>query len=218
MIRIIQNVIDAETLASIRAVLRDARFEDGKLTASGMAREVKNNQQLDGNAHKDVVTTLADALMNHPEFVFYTRPLRITPLLVSKYEPGQAYGMHSDDAQIKGVRTDISFTLFLQEPQEYDGGELSIDEGYAQTRFKLEAGAVVIYPTGSLHQVLPVTRGVRLVAVGWVQSKFRDHAKREVITDLELVRGEYLKNHAPDALSAVLLKTSNNLQRLWMED
>jgi PKHD-type hydroxylase len=218
MIRIIQNVIDAETLASIREVLRDARFEDGKLTATGMARDVKNNQQLDGNAHSDIMTTLANTLLGNAEFAFYTRPVRITPLLVSKYEAGQAYGMHSDDAQIKGVRTDISFTLFLQEPEEYDGGELAIEKGYGQTRFKPQAGAVVIYPTGSLHQVLPVTRGVRLAAVGWVQSKIRDHAKREVIADLDLVRGEYLKNHAPDTLSAVLLKTSNNLQRLWMED
>jgi len=218
MIRIIRNILDADTLARIRHAMRDATFDDGKITASGMAREVKNNQQLDGVAHRGIVTTLSDSLLNNAEFAFYTRPVRMTPLLVSKYEAGHAYGLHSDDAQVAGIRTDISFTLFLQDPHEYDGGELAIEEGYGQARFKPDAGSVVIYPTGFLHQVLPVTRGVRLAAVGWIQSKIRDHAKREAITDLELVRMEYLRSHAQDALSALLLKTSNNLLRLWIDE
>jgi PKHD-type hydroxylase len=216
MIKIIRNFLEPKVLDMLQKELPTAKYNDGKLTAKGMAKAVKNNQQLDTTEHPKIIQTLTSALLQHPEFVLYTMPEKMTSVIVSRYEVGQTYGIHSDNSVIHGVRTDVSFTLFLEDPKTYEGGELAIDTGYGETLFKLNAGDIVVYPTGMLHRVVPVRKGVRTVAVGWVESKIRDVKQRECIADLEWIRKQYLSAHSPDRIADLLLKTSTNLQRQWI--
>jgi len=217
MIRVIENVLDAGTLEEVRGELAQARFIDGKETAHGMAKAVKSNLQLDPAQHAPLITRLTETILRNAQFHLWTMPARMTPVTVSRYEPGMVYGAHSDDALIGGARTDVSFTLFLADPASYQGGELTIDTGFNELKFKLQAGGMVVYPSGDVHRVIPVTEGVRLAAVGWVQSRIRDSRQREVVADLERVRKAYLARHGPDALADLMLKTSGNLQRMWLE-
>jgi PKHD-type hydroxylase len=216
MIKIIKKVIDTEALIRINEELSKAKFDDGKLTANGMAKLVKNNQQLDSKAHPEIIKIITQALSHNLEFVINAMPEKITPIIISRYDVGQTYGIHSDNAVVNGVRTDVSFTLFLEDPTTYEGGELAIDSGYGETHFKLNAGDAVVYPTGVLHRVIPIRKGVRTVAIGWVQSKIRDPKQRECIADLEWIRKKYLSEHSPDRVTDLLLKTSTNLQRQWI--
>ncbi|MDD2357129.1 MAG: Fe2+-dependent dioxygenase [Thiovulaceae bacterium] len=216
MIKIVKNVLDGKTLKHMHAELSTAKFDNGKLTASGMAKKVKHNYQLDSKAHPDLIKIVSDTLLKNPSFLLYTMPYKITSPIISRYTVGQTYGYHSDGAEINGVRTDISYTLFLEDPKCYEGGELALETGYGEMLFKLSAGDMVIYPTSALHRVAPLSKGVRTVAVGWVQSKIRDIKSREIIVDLELTRREYLLKNEPDKITDILLKTSANLQRMWI--
>ena len=216
MIKIIKKVIDTESLVRIKKELSTAKFDDGKLTAYGMAKLVKNNRQLDSKAHPEIIKTITKALSQNLEFIITTMPEKMTPIIVSRYDVGQTYGIHSDSAVVNGVRTDVSFTLFLEDPTSYEGGELAIDTGYGETHFKLNAGDAVLYPTGMLHRVIPIRKGTRTVAIGWVQSKIRDTKQRECIADLEWIRKKYLSEHTPDRIADLLLKTSSKLQRQWI--
>jgi PKHD-type hydroxylase len=217
VIRIIRNLLPDDLLSEIRAALEDASFLDGKLTALGMARNVKNNLQLDGAANKSLIARLTKAITIHPEFRLYVMPVKLTPIMVSRYDVGMEYGIHSDNNVISGVRTDVSFTLFLENPAAYEGGELAIDSGHGETKFKLPAGWMVMYPSGPLHRVTPVTTGRRLAAVGWAQSWFRDARQREIVAEMEYVRKMYLAQHGHDRIADLLLKSSYNLQRIWIE-
>jgi len=146
------------------------------------------------------------------------RAKRIVKLLLSRYERGMAYGAHVDDAMMGGQRTDLSFTLFLSDPQTYEGGELVIERTEGDRAFKLPAGHLLLYPSTTLHRVEPVTRGVRLAAVGWVRSLVREEAQRELLFDLDqavqLLRDGGDRERALD----LVLKTRSNLLRRWVED
>ena len=144
-------------------------------------------------------------------------PLRISQLRIARYEIGMAYGYHSDSALIDGVRTDASFSLFLTDPATYTGGELAMATPVGDIKVKLPAGTLVLYSTGQIHRVLPVTSGKREVAVGWVQSLIRDEDQRDVVADLDLMRRDYLQRVGHDGFADKLLKCSNNLRRLWVE-
>jgi PKHD-type hydroxylase len=159
-------------------------------------------------------------LQRHPLFAAYAWPRRVTAPLYARYDPGMQYGAHVDGAIMAadGLRTDLSVTLFLAEPSEYDGGELALDlGGGALHSVKLPAGAAFVYPTGALHLVRPVTRGRRLVAVFWVQSYARDQGVREVLFDLRAVASS-LNQQAPQSREAqLLLKSLSNLERRFAE-
>jgi PKHD-type hydroxylase len=165
------------------------------------------------------VRALVDTrLREHAVFALAVRPKTILGPMFSRYEPGHAYGTHVDDALMGGVRTDVSFTLFLADPDSYDGGELVIDTASGEEAFKLPAGSAVAYPSSTLHRVLPVTRGARLAAVGWARSFVRDSARRELLFDLETARRRLFDRDGKSPEGDLLDKCTANLVRMWCDD
>lgn len=220
MILQIGGVLDEASVSDIRTTLtRDvAAFQPGAATAGWQARAVKNNEQAQGAAAARAVAEVEKALSAHPVFRAAARPKALVGLLVSRYQPGMAYGTHVDDAMMKGVRTDISFTVFLSDPDAYDGGELVIEGNDGDQAIKLPAGAAVVYPSTSLHRVAEVTRGERLVVVGWVRSLVRRDDQREILFDLDQSIAALRERETERAILDRLLKTRANLLRLWVED
>ena len=219
MLLSIADVLSAADLEEVRAGLATATFVDGKATAGWSARLVKSNLQASRGPELERVRGLVDTrLREHPVFALAVRPKTILGPMFSRYEPGHAYGAHVDDALMGGVRTDVSFTLFLAEPDSYDGGELVIDTAAGEEAFKLPAGSVVAYPASTLHRVMPVTRGARLAAVGWVRSFVRDPARRELLFDLETARRRLFDRDGKSAESDLLAKCAANLVRMWCDD
>jgi PKHD-type hydroxylase len=219
MILVIANVLSAADVAEVRAGLAKATFVDGKATAGWSARLVKSNLQASKGPELDRVRTLVETrLMAHAVFALATRPKVIIGPLFSRYEPGHAYGTHVDDALLGGVRSDVSFTLFLSPPESYEGGELIVDTPTGEEAFRLEAGSLVVYPATALHRVAPVTRGERLVAAGWVRSYVRDSGKRELLFDLDTARRRLFDREGKTAEADLLAKCAANLLRLWCDD
>ena len=223
MILCIGEVLSGEQLARVRSTLDDGRFEDGRKTAGWHARLVKNNEQMQvaGEAAQALRAEVENALTGHPVFQMATRPAKMTPILFSRYRDGMTYGNHVDDPVMgRGtgrIRTDISFTLFLDDPDSYDGGNLVTDTTAGEQSYKLPAGSVVIYPSSTLHRVEPVTRGQRRVAIGWIQSTIRDPAQREVLFDLDTARRQLFEREGKTAEFDLLTKSLANLQRFWAE-
>jgi PKHD-type hydroxylase len=216
---VIGNVLSADDLAIVRAALDEARFIDGRATAGFAARLVKNNRQAANDRKLDTVRKLvAERILGNEVFRLAVRPKALTPLLFSRYEAGMDYGSHVDDALMDGLRTDVSFTLFLSEPASYDGGELVIESASGEDAIKLEAGSLVAYPSTALHRVAPVTRGQRLAAVGWARSFVRDGARREMLFDLDTARRTMFVQHGKSAEYDLVSKSLANLLRMWAED
>jgi PKHD-type hydroxylase len=219
MILAIADVLSATDLEDVRAGLAAATFRDGKATAGWAAKLVKSNLQAGPGPELERLRGVIEArLTQHPVFALATRPKTMLGPLFSRYQPGRAYGAHVDDALMGGIRTDVSFTLFLSAPDGYDGGELIIDTASGEEAFKLGAGSVVAYPATALHRVAPVTRGERLAAAGWVRSLIRDPARRELLFDLETARRRLFDREGKTAEGDVLAKCAANLMRLWCDD
>lgn len=163
MLIMIANVLDADNLRWLRERHGKLRFVDGRQTAGREARTVKRNEQVDRSDPMlaEMQTLVVDRLLENRLFKMATRPHVVRPPLFSRYEPGMAYGSHIDDAIMGGMRTDVSVTVFLSEPDEYDGGELVIESAGGEQDVKLPAGSAVVYPTTSLHRVAPVIAGER---------------------------------------------------------
>jgi PKHD-type hydroxylase len=217
----IAEVLDAAGLRAVRGALDDpALFEDGRRTAGWHAREVKRNLQATRSSSltQGVLRKIEQALLGHEVFVAAARPKRLVRLLISRYEPGMTYGTHVDDALMEGVRTDLSFTLFLSEPDSYEGGALVIEDSYGERPIKLPAGELILYPSTTLHRVEPLSSGVRLAAVGWVRSYVRDPGRREILFDLETALRQLHAKEGKSAIFDALVKTRTNLLRLWAED
>jgi PKHD-type hydroxylase len=216
----IADVLGAAKLQNIcDSLLKDAAsFVSGKSTAGSQARLVKNNDQSSGPAAQAAIAAVGEALMGHAVFKAAARPKEIMGMLVSRYRSGMSYGSHVDDALIGGKRTDLSFTLFLSEPDTYDGGDLVIEGNDGENAIKLAAGSVVVYPTTSLHRVSEVTRGERLVVVGWVRSFIRSGEQREILFDLDQTVAALMGASANRAVTDRVIKTRNNLTRMWAED
>lgn len=216
----IGGLIDPATLARLRGVLRHAPFIDGKATAGALARRVKHNEQLasDSAAYADVARTLEAALGAHPVLQAAAWPRRFSPVLVSRYRVGASYGPHVDNALLGDppLRSDLAFTLFISEPADYDGGELVLQQPEGDATIKLDAGTLYLYPATTVHRVDPVTRGERLVVVGWIQSLVRDPRVRELLFDLVRAR-ELAGPDADPELVALLARTQSNLLRLHAE-
>ncbi len=217
---ILSDVLSPADVTRIRNGLETIPFVDGKTTAGAVARKVKSNQQADADAPgmEALRQFVREALERHALFGPYVRPARWSKLMISRYGPGDAYGLHTDDALMRDetgarLRTDLSFTLFLSEPETYDGGALLLDSLDGEREIRLPAGSAVVYRTGELHCVTPVTRGERLACVGWVQSLIRRADERDILFDLVRVRA-----HLPKGEARLLLdKASGNLMRLWSE-
>ncbi|MEO0539379.1 MAG: Fe2+-dependent dioxygenase [Cyanobacteria bacterium P01_A01_bin.105] len=197
--------------------LQAAEFVDGKLTAGWYAKQVKHNQQVKGTDGKALKEQIKTALQQHPLFQSAVRPKHIHTLLLSRYESGMSYGTHADNAMMGPHRSDVSFTVFLNDPTDYDGGELVVEGADDEQAYKLPAGTAFVYPSSALHRVNKVTRGVRFVAVGWVQSLVRDPAQREVLFDLDTARRSIFAQQGKTVEFDLISKSISNLLRRWAE-
>jgi PKHD-type hydroxylase len=219
MILSIADVLSATEVANVRAGLATARFEDGRVSAGWTARLVKQNLQATDGPDLERVRGLIEArLLAHAVFVLAARPKRLLGPVFSRYAQGHAYGAHVDDALMAGVRTDLSFTLFLSAPGSYDGGALIVDTPGGEEVVKLSAGSVALYPASNLHRVEAVIEGERLAAVGWVRSYIRDPLRRELLFDLETARRRLFDREGKTAEGDLLAKCAANLFRLWCDD
>jgi PKHD-type hydroxylase len=217
---IIANVLAADDIETIVAMLANARLVDGRATAGFAAQAVKHNMQAEGS-DRSLVTArdlIAQRILANETFQMAVRPTALSPLLLARYEPGMQYGSHVDDALMGGMRTDVSFTLFLSEPESYEGGELVIESAAGEDVIKLSAGAVVVYPATSLHHVNEVTRGVRLAAANWAKSFIRDAARRELLFDLDTARWQMFAINGKSPEFDLVSKSFANLMRMWAED
>lgn len=215
---VIENVLSAEEVAAVVRRIAGVEMQDGKRTAQGMARNVKNNLQLSGQQAPELIRELTQKIGAHRRVQTLAMPRRIGNVKISRYAEGMEYGTHTDAAIMPGdLRADLSFTLFLTEPSSYEGGELALESALGERRVKLRPGAMILYSTGSLHRVLPIVRGERIAIIGWIQSRIREPAKRELILDLEVARREHLKAVGHDRAADLMLKSTENLRRMWDE-
>ena len=222
MILCIADVAEAALLQAARAALAEARFVDGTETAGWHAKLVKHNQQATrGNsALEEARAKLSQAVLGHDVLRGAALPRAMRPLTFSRYAPGMEYGNHVDDAIMAGdppLRSDVSVTLFLAPPEDYDGGELVLESHNGEEAYKLPAGHALVYPSTTLHRVAPVTRGTRDVAIGWIQSLVREAAKREILFDLDTTRRSIFAAQGKSADFDRLSLSYSNLLRLWSE-
>jgi PKHD-type hydroxylase len=168
--------------------LLNCRFDDGRLTAGASATAVKKNSQLANNQmNAPIVAAIQAAIERHPLLRLYAKPRAFTPILINRYETNEAYGWHTDNTKIAGCRTDLSYTLFLTAPDSYQGGELCIRSHLGESSFKFSAGQLLLYPSNAVHCVKPVSHGVRLAAVGWIESEIADAEIRNWCFDLSVL-------------------------------
>lgn len=194
MLIVIENVLSPDEVRQFREHLdHSSHWEDGLKTAGGLASLVKDNEQL--NESSDLAISLGNHLLkilgNHPQFISAALPQRIYPPRFNRYSGGGHYGIHVDGAVMAipgtkdALRTDLSMTVFLAEPEEYEGGELTVEGKFGAQAVKLKVGDAVLYPSSSLHRVTPVTRGARVCSFFWMQSMVRDDGERELLYDLD---------------------------------
>jgi PKHD-type hydroxylase len=215
---VIGNVLSAADLDSLRVAMKAAHFVEGRETAGFAARTVKHNLQAASEPALDAPRALVrERILANEVFGLAVRPKALS-LMFSRYDPGMRYGTHVDDAIMHGMRADAAFTLFLSDPQSYDGGELVLDTAAGEDTIKLPAGALVAYPATSLHRVAEVTRGTRLAAIGWARSFVRDAAQRELLFDLDTARRKLFAQQGATAEFDLLSKSLANLMRMWAED
>ena len=221
----IPRVLSDEQVAHARGLLASADWVDGRVTAGRQSGQVKDNLQLseDSPVARELRDVVLAALQTSPLFTSAALPLRVFPPLFNLYRGGQSFGNHVDNAirQITGtplrIRTDLSATLFLSPPDEYDGGELIVEDTYGVHTVKLPAGDLVLYPSTSLHRVQPVTRGARLASFFWVQSIVRDDAARTVLFDLDTAIQRLAGDGVDHPAVVQLTSVYHNLVRRWAE-
>lgn len=222
MMLCIPELLTRAELEQMRRALANAAFADGRATTGYRGRRVKNNLQLSRQdaIGKELAPLVEQGLWRNETFAWAVWPKQIRGILFSRYEPGMLYGNHVDNAimgQANPWRSDVSFTIFLSDPADYDGGELVIDSLLGAQEVKLAAGEAVFYPSSSVHRVAEVTRGQRLAAVGWVQSQVRDPAQREILYDLERIKRLMADRLADAPETDWAFKTQANLLRMWGE-
>src|SRR6188474_2157346 len=227
MLICIPGVLSKDDVADFRRIMDGCAWEDGRSTAGAQSALVKNNEQLppDSEVSRQLGNRVVSALTANPRFISAAIPLQIFPPLFNRYAAadGHHFGVHVDNA-VRGdaltglrIRTDLSVTLFLSEPDEYDGGELVVEDLYGAHSVKLPAGHMVLYPSTSLHHVRPVTRGARIASFFWIQSLVRDDAERTLLFDLDTAI-QRVSAEAPDHPAAVQLTgVYHNLLRRWAD-
>jgi PKHD-type hydroxylase len=220
MILCIQDVLSASETEDIRQEIDGLAFVDGRRTAGWAARLVKDNEQVDPEDDRleSLHQRISDRILENDLFQLAARPKQLTPIMISRYRHGKEYGTHVDDALMQGLRTDLSFTLFLTNDTAYNGGELIIETTAGEQSFKLSAGSMVLYPATTLHRVARVETGIRIAAVGWVRSFLRSAEQREILFDLEMARRGIFTSSGKSAVFDQLSKCSANLLRMWAED
>lgn len=223
MILCLADILTTNERADLMGALAGATFEPGATTAGWHARTVKANEQL---ASMDPVRRAAEqlvqaALARSAMFQMAALPARLGAVMVNRYAEGGTYGDHVDNAIMGSgpgrLRSDLSFTLFLSDPRHYEGGGLIIEGEAGPQEIRLPAGAMVLYPSSSLHRVEPVTAGVRLACVGWCQSLVRDAGQRQILLDLDLARRDVFEKDGKTKTFDRLTKAHANLLRLWAE-
>jgi PKHD-type hydroxylase len=221
----IPDVLSKEQVAQFQSRLGKARWIDGNATSGHQSAQAKYNEQLpeDSVDARELGQIIVDALSRNALFFSAALPKHDFPPLFNRYQPGMNFGSHIDGAvRVHGptglrIRTDISATLFLTAPEEYDGGELLLEDTYGAQRVKLPAGHMVLYPSTSLHRVEPVTRGARVASFFWLQSMVREDAQRALLFDLDMAIMRLTRDHPGDAALVSLVGTYHNLLRMWTE-
>ncbi|MES2044653.1 MAG: Fe2+-dependent dioxygenase [Pseudomonadota bacterium] len=226
MLNVIPDLISPAQLAEIRATIDAAAWIDGNATSGAQSALAKHNEQLpeDSDAARRAGTIVLDALAASPLFVAAALPLKVFPPLFNRYAGGQSFGTHVDTAiRIRRgsdfrIRSDLSATLFLADPDSYDGGELVIEGAFGEQAVKLPAGHMVLYPASSLHHVAPVTRGTRVASFFWIQSMVRDNEARRILFDLDsAVQSVAAASGQGDSAAVKLTGIYHNLLRRWAE-
>lgn len=221
----VPNVLTVEQVANARRLLNQADWVDGRVTAGHQSAQAKDNVQIpEGHpAAVEVGATILSALGQNPLFITAALPLHVFPPLFNRYSGGQSFGSHVDNSirTVPGtshrIRTDLSATLFLSSPEEYDGGELMIEDTYGVHSVKLAAGSLVLYPSTSLHHVRPVTRGARVSSFFWLQSMVRDDGDRTLLFDLDAAIRSLNQSQPGNAVAVSLTGVYHNLLRKWAE-
>jgi PKHD-type hydroxylase len=228
MLVCVPNVLSKADVAEFRRIMDASEWEDGRSTAGAQSALVKRNEQLapDSEVARKLGNRIVSVLTANPRFLSAAIPLRIFPPLFNRYaaSDGHRFGIHVDNA-VRGdrltglrIRTDLSVTLFLSEPEDYDGGELVIEDTYGSHEIKLPAGDLVLYPASSLHLVTPVTRGQRVASFFWLQSMIRDTEARSLIFDLDTAIQSLVERLGRDDAETVKLTgIHHNLIRRWAE-
>lgn len=223
MMHHIKGVLNAEQLAHINQQLEQASWVDGRVTTGAQGAQVKSNQQVDTHSecYEPLKHCVLQAINQHPQFFSITLPVNISSPLFNRYHDGGTYGFHVDGAVRREdqlwLRTDISATLFLNQPEDYQGGELVIQDTFGQHSVKFPAGDMVIYPSSSLHCVMPVTSGQRLASFMWIQSMVRDDKKRAMLGQLDSDIQQLTLLEGSDTTRMNLLNLYHNLLREWSE-
>lgn len=223
----IEKIFSPEQLKLLRGKLdaAEAPWVDGRVTAGFQGAPVKFNQQLD--EHAPLARELGDLVLaqleRHPRFISACLPLAVYPPMFNRYGEGMTFGSHVDGAiriaprSGRRLRTDISATLFLSEPTEYEGGELQIDDAFGMHSVKLAAGDMIVYPASSLHRVTPITRGTRVASFFWVQSMIRDDGRRTLLFDMDNAIQTLNRTGADESARSALVGSYHNLVRMWGE-
>lgn len=217
MIFTISELLSEHAVSSLVAQLEAAEIVEGKATAGWHAKTVKNNQQLAKKSAEPLIETVRQTLLAHPLFTAAARPKCVHTIRFNRYANGMSYGRHTDNALMNGYRSDLSFTLFLSNPEDYEGGELTVEGMDSEQSYKLPAGSVLVYPSSSLHSVEPVTSGVRWAAIGWLQSLVRQHEQREILFELDTVRRSLFNQYGKTNEFDLVSKSLSNLLRQWAE-
>ena len=226
MLIAIPDVLDAAAVARVRAIVDAGEWVDGNATSGPQAALAKRNAQLaeGGAAAREAGAIILDALGRTPLFVAAALPAKVWPPMFNRYAGGQAFGVHIDNAvRVRRdsdfrLRSDLSATLFLEDPAAYDGGELVIEDRFGAQRVKLPAGHAVVYPSSSLHHVTPVTRGVRVASFFWLQSMVRDDGARAILFDLDQSVQRLTAQLGGDDRSVIeLTGIYHNLLRRWAD-
>ena len=217
----IKSLINEAQLKKIHEILAGTDFVDGKATAGKAAEKVKHNLESALPVEKQQLLNriLMASLGNSQVFKSFALPNRMADFIFSKYEPGMTYGDHVDDPIMGGgkFRTDVSMTVFLNDPDSYEGGELTVRTPFGDKQVKLAAGDAVVYPSARVHQVAPVTTGIRQVALTWIQSFVRDAAKRELLYELDQAREKLLNIDSESDEAKYVDRSYANLLRMWAE-
>ena len=225
MLLAIPDLLTTEQVSRARAILETAEWVDGRVTAGHQSSRVKDNQQIpeEHEAAQQLGEMILNALGANALFISAALPAKVFPPLFNRYSGGQSFGTHVDNAirQVANsgarIRTDLSATLFLGHPDEYDGGDLVVEDTYGTHNVKLPAGHLVLYPATSLHHVLPVTRGARVCSFFWIQSMVRDDTRRSILLDLDMAI-QRLNRDLPEHPSAVQFTgVYHNLLRQWAD-
>jgi len=225
MMVVVPNVLNAEQVARCRDVMTRAAWVDGRITAGHQSAQVKKNLQLSETAPeaRELGNMVMEALGRSNLFMSAVLPKQVFPPLFNRYDAGMTFGSHVDNA-IRGIansgmriRTDVSSTLFISAPEDYDGGELIVEDTYGSHSVKLPAGDMIVYPATSLHNVTPITRGSRIASFFWTQSMIRDESKRSLLSDMDMAIIKLNRDHQEHPSVVELTSVYHNLLRQWAE-